>query len=143
MKIPLDSSKLLERALADHALISQYTDSIGRMFGGGHAELVRAATETARQFLTKKLVQHFDYEEQQIFPALLQPTVSETVRRLVLEIQDEHESLLEEAQQLDKMLAAHEAGGDHEDSLRQAMLSFLQKLEKHSVKENELFPSML
>ena len=133
----------MEKDGADHEILSLYIESFNRMFAQSSPQVMRDAAEAAKLFLTKKVVDHFTYEERCIFPALLQANPSEEVRHLVSEIQADHKLLLREAKRLHKILAQEELAYDRAGFLRKAMLDFFHHLEKHASKENELFPSLL
>jgi hypothetical protein len=133
----------MEKSGADHEVLSLYIESFNRMFAQSSPQVMRDAAEAVKLFLTRKVVDHFAYEERHIFPALLQANPGEGVRNRVSEIQAEHKLLLKEAKRLDKILAQEELAYDRAGFLRKAMLDFLHHLEKHASRENALFPSLM
>lgn len=96
-----------------------------------------------RLILNEKIMAHFAYEEEHIFPALLQGSPSQETSDAVSILRKEHVSLRKEAQRLNEMLSDEGSDGNLTDVLRKAMLDFFISLEKHAAKENQLFPSLM
>jgi len=133
----------MERAEADHELLTTYIECFHRMFGHASPRVVRQASAAARLFINRKIVDHFAFEERHLLPALLRANPGDDIVRGVTKLRKEHQSLLMEAKRLDKLLADETGPYNQRRRLRQAMTHFFRRMEQHAAKENELFPSLL
>jgi iron-sulfur cluster repair protein YtfE (RIC family) len=132
----------VETALNDHELLEEFIENFDRLFSNGVATIPKKAAAAARQF-SQKLIGHFAYEEEHIFPALLATLSGADVVPLISELRDEHNELEKKAKQLNKMLSAVSLTDQDVNSLRKVMQSLGDQMQRHSAKENELFPSLL
>ena len=138
-----DLLESMSRAGADHEILDLYIQSFNTIFGRSSPKAIRESTKAARLFLSRRIVDHFAYEEQRIFPSLLENGASEEVRKLIARLREEHQALVRDAKRLDKILGKEENAYNRTPLLRKSMVGFFHKLEKHASKENELFPSLL
>lgn len=133
----------MDKAMADHEILALYIESFSRMFSHPSPKVARAASQAIRVFLNEKIVDHFAYEEQRVFPALLQADGKAEMSRLVSALCQEHKALLKESKRLNKLLLEENVTNSRHARLRKALLDFFHNLEKHSAKENKLIPSLL
>ena len=143
METKLPQSERAETVLADHEVMEQYIENINRMFNSGSAQATKVAIGEIKRFLNSTLVAHFDYEEQGVFPVLLQSNADPEISRFVSELREEHESLTKEAKRLNDMFSNQELIVQPSDSLRMALVNFFYRLRQHASKENKVFPSLL
>jgi iron-sulfur cluster repair protein YtfE (RIC family) len=129
--------------MADHEILSLYFERFNRMFVDGSPGSTQTEIGEIRLILNEKIMAHFAYEEEHIFPALLHCDPSQETSDAVSILRKEHVSLRNEAQRLNEMLPDEEPDGNLADVPRKAMLDFFTSLEKHAAKENELFPSLM
>jgi len=135
-------SESLRSVLNDHEMLEQFIDSFNRLFASGATTIPMDAVAATREF-SQKLTGHFAYEEQHIFPALLATMSSADAARLIAELREEHDELERKAKRLNKMLSPANLASQNVRSLRMAMQDLGDQMERHSAKENELFPSLL
>ena len=136
-------SESLKTVMADHEILSHYIEHFHRLFAGESPKNQRSEIDDIRMILTKKVVEHFAFEEEHIFPGLLKAIPGEETSEAVSILRKEHVSLRKEAQRLNEMLADQDLDGTPTGELRKVMLDFLADLEKHAAKENQLFPSLM
>ena len=136
-------SEPLKTVMADHEILSQYIEHVNEMFADGPPKNLREEIDGVNQILNHKIVTHFAYEEEHIFPALLKALPGKDVSEAVSILREEHEVLLKQAKRLNEILSDQDPDGQCTGALRRRMLDFLANLEKHASKENELFPSLM
>jgi iron-sulfur cluster repair protein YtfE (RIC family) len=129
--------------MADHEILSQYVEHFNQIFGDESSEDIRKEIDEIKLILNEKVVDHFAYEEEHIFPGLLEAISGKGVSDVVSILRKEHVLLLKQAKRLNEMLSDEEADGTCTGELRKAMLDFLGDLDRHASKENELFPSLM
>jgi len=138
-----DLSESVKTAMADHEILSQYIERYNRMFADESPKNMREEIDGIKLIVNQKVVDHFAYEEEHIFPGLLQAIPSKEVSDAVSILRKEHVLLLKQAKRLNEMLSNQDHDGNCTSALRKAMLDFLANLERHAAKENELFPSLM
>jgi len=129
--------------MADHEILSHYVEHFNRMFVDGSAKNMREEIDEIKQILNEKVIAHFAYEEEHIFPGLLEVIPSQETSDAVSILREEHELLRKQVKQLNEMLSDEDPDGKLTGALRTTMLDFLANLERHAAKENELFPSLM
>lgn len=129
--------------MADHEILSYYIEHFHQIFADESPKNLRAEIDDIRMILNEKVVDHFAYEEEHVFPGLLKAISGEETFAAVSILRKEHVSLRKEAQRLNEMLADQDLDGNPSAELRKAMLDFFISLEKHAAKENQLFPSLM
>ena len=133
---------VLQLAIEDHEIISQFIANISRMFGGKPAADAAGALQAMTLLVNKKMLNHFAYEEKHVFGPLLAARSSAKTSRLVGELQQEHQALLQQVRQLNETLAGAVRDGGVATTW-QALMAFLTNLEEHASKEDELFHLLL
>jgi iron-sulfur cluster repair protein YtfE (RIC family) len=141
-------SEYVERVVADHALLLKYMENVDKLSANGSAKAKWDAVDGIKKFIGTQLVSHFSAEERYVFPVLVEADPTPRVKRLVAELSAEHKSMLKEVARLNKLLAAKDGGSHHggvqaKEELEEGLLNLLHALQKHALKENELFPSLL
>jgi iron-sulfur cluster repair protein YtfE (RIC family) len=131
--------------------MAQFVRTMREMFWGGVTP-DKASIERMREFLTQALPQHFQHEEQHIFPALEATTAAEKASHGTAGLVGDHRVLLEDAQKLLEMLAKLRPDRSQMGYLQQgldtsllgalykSMMEFVGKLERHSAEEDKLMP---
>jgi len=132
----------LRLVLNDHEMLEEFIDGFNRLFASGTTTISKEVADETREF-SQKLIGHFAYEEQHIFPALLASMPGSDVAQIISELREDHDELERRAKQLSKMLSPANLAGQNVNSLRVAMRDLGDQMERHSAKENELFPSLL
>ena len=129
--------------MRDHEIIGRFLDNAERLFEGG-SESERAEQVAALQdLLGHNLADHFAYEENHIFPALLTGNPPAKVVRLVPALRDEHQVVLEKARALQRILDDPGRGSRTTGHLHEAVVDLFRLLIRHVTEENELFVALL
>lgn len=129
--------------MADHEILSHYVEHFNQMFVDGSAKNMREEIDEIKQILNEKVIAHFAFEEEHIFPGLLGAIPNQETSDDVSILREEHELLRKQAGRLNEMLSDEGPDGNLTGALRKAMLDFLANLERHAAKESELFPSLM
>ena len=132
-----------EFMLTDDKVIEQFAVNQDRLFAGKSSRISTKAAAAAQQFLKKDVLPHFAYEERYIFPGLLRAGLGDEVANDVAEIRKDHRALIKEIKELTALLAKEKLTSEDVVVLREAMRAFGKHLQRHAVKENKLFPSLV
>jgi iron-sulfur cluster repair protein YtfE (RIC family) len=124
-------------ARAEHQLIYHAIENFGRLLTGYQASDA-AQFDKIQKLLAKELVEHFNQEEEQVFPALLADNPGEKVTQLVVELRQEHVPLLERMGRLNELLHRSKPAKYTGDNW-QALIDFFLDLKAHASKEDALF----
>jgi iron-sulfur cluster repair protein YtfE (RIC family) len=123
-------------------MLEEFIEGFNRLFTNGATTIPEDAAAATREF-TQKLIGHFAYEEQHLFPALQDAMPRGDAARLISELREEHDELESKAKQLNKMLSPANLASQNARLLRMAMQDLGDQMQRHSARENELFPSLL
>ncbi len=129
-------------AASDHEVLSAYGARVKKMLTSESPEYLEKQIADIKLLLNQKLVDHFAFEEQHIFPALLVANPGESTSRLVSALQEDHKSLLVEVRRLNEMLSDQRLVSDRGSELRKAILDFFENLQDHASQEDELFRAL-
>ena len=143
MNVPEFRPEFLQIAMADHDIISRYIDNAGKLFLGDSAEASAEPLEALEYLISNKLVDHFAYEDANIFPALLAGQPSDQVADRVRALQKEHPILLEKARTLARALFEYGHTRRHIGAVHDATIDLFGLLSEHAEHENALFLSLL
>ena len=130
-------------AKADHKLLSLEIENCRRIFMDDNSSKDIQRFNVLQILITLKMEKNFENEEDRVFPLLVAYSHSEKMTKRIIELVQEHEQLLFEAQDLNALLL-HSDVNAHKGELWRAMLDFLAHMQKHVAKEEslfELFPS--
>ena len=133
---------VLQLAVEEHEILSQYTKSVSRLFGTEPAASRKQAVQAIARLADKKILNHFAYEETNVFTPLLATRPGRKTVQLVATFQAEHKLLLRQIHQLERTLALHRLPGDAA-AVWKAVMRFFDNFEDHASKEDELFHSLL
>lgn len=138
MKQETQRAQVLSIAQADHAILASVIDNFRRLFMGVHTADADKRFAEIRQLITEKTFEHFDYEDKQVFPALLAGNPDKKVEQLVAELSQEHKTLLKETQRVNALL--HQRNLNNcTGEVWSVMMELLTAFEKHAAKEDQLF----
>ena len=129
-------------AQADHELITRISESAHRLFAGERPADADAQFANLQQLLTVRIVEHFAFEEKNVFPGLLagnpEPQVVQAVTQLILD----HAPMLETIQQLNTQIYQRTLT-NCTDNLWTAVMDFLSDLLDHAAQEDRLYTALL
>ena len=134
----------LTKAYLDHGMISEEMTFFKKFVEGIDADEVENYITRIRNFSEEYIINHFMFEEEEIFPLILKYG-NEKEKKMVQMLQDEHVKILKELSQFMKKVASY---GIHptEKEIEEIMLSSRTVLEMvlvHARKEDtHLFPNL-
>ena len=134
----------LTKAYLDHGMISEEMTFFRKFVEGIDADKVEDYIKKIRKFSDEYIIEHFRFEEVEIFPLILQYG-NEKEKKMVLMLQDEHIKILEK---LDQFMAEVASYGAHptKKEIERIMVSSRALLEMvlvHARKEDaHLFPNL-
>ena len=140
-KVKMDK---LTKAYLDHGMISEEMTFFKKFVEGIDADEVENYLKRLRKFSNEYIVEHFRFEEQEIFPLILQYG-NEKEKEMVLMLQEDHIKILEKLTQFMEEVASY---GTHpiEKEVEKIMVSSRALLEMvlvHARKEDaHLFPNL-
>ena len=140
-KVKMDK---LTKAYLDHGMISEEMTFFKKFVEGIDADKVEDYLKRLRKFSDEYIVEHFRFEEVEIFPLILRYG-NEKEKELALMLQDDHEKILNNLAHFMDKVASY---GAHptEKELEEIMLSSRRLLEMvliHARKEDaHLFPNL-
>ncbi len=126
----------LEQFLRYHKYVSEYITNFEKFSELSHdPEFIKSPEFD--DFLKKYFYEHFNFESKKIFPVLVEKVGGERIRKMVQELQSEHEEMLEKLSNLKNRLKEGDSGGDVFFLAREV----LSRLVEHGAKEDdELLP---
>ncbi len=90
-----ESKDPLKELIDDHKDISEYVEDFGKILTFLHDEKAKNRLESVRTFMSENLREHFRFEEEVVFPAVLLHVATPESVKLILELQKEHGAMLE------------------------------------------------
>jgi iron-sulfur cluster repair protein YtfE (RIC family) len=126
---------------ADHEILSHSIECFRRLFAGERSLNAAAEFTAIKRLLNEKLPEHFAYEDQHVFPALLAGNPPPPVVEQIMALTCEHTALLDEARRLNALLARSNLA-TCTGELWMALLDFFEGLEKHSANEDALMMTL-
>ena len=127
-------------AQADHEIILFGIGNFRRLFTGTQSPDAPADFAGVQRLLAEKILKHFAYEENQLFPALLEISPAQKTMQAIGDLCQEHTRLSERAQQLSALVGQRNLT-NCTGQLWTAMMDFFNDLEKHAAKEDALLES--
>ncbi len=135
-------SRPVHVAMEDHRLLAQFVAHCNLLCAAGPGPLPRKAVEATQTF-TQQLCGHMAYEERRLFPVLAATPPTPATGALLAELEAEHRVIEDETRRLSRALARNPQTDREVAAVRKQLRDLAKHLEKHSAKENELFPSLL
>jgi hypothetical protein len=132
--------EVFQQAISEHGFTSEYVATTlhgNALFEEAHPDRRRYQM---RRFLSENVVEHFAFEEKNVFPSIRTDS-SAPIGRLVDELVAEHETMLGQVRALRRSLSRLNAAS-HPDrwlQLERSFRDFLRTLLGHSIKEDNLF----
>jgi len=98
--------------------------------------------EKFKSFLDEHAEDHFEFEEKEIFPIILDKGTNEE-KNLIEELQSQHKEILDMINQLDKLVSTHGASssGNNKEKIMKLNTKIIESLLAHARKEDtDIFP---
>ncbi len=134
----------LKRVIVDHEKVSEYSENLSAIREILHTKEVWDRITPVVDFLKRNVSDHFEFEERVVFPAILSEIGTPEARELILELQEQHETMLKELQRFRKMVPDNAVPSlDRKTNVRLygIVRSITDALLKHASKEDdELLP---
>jgi hemerythrin-like domain-containing protein len=135
----------LTREVNEHGKILEAMVFFDKFFKTITSDDVENYTERLHQFSDEYIVQHFEFEEKEIFPFILQKGSPEE-RGLIEELQDDHEQILASLAEFKEIISLY----DHQPPTREQVKNIIKSSETvinhilvHARKEDKrLFPAL-
>ena len=90
-----ESKDPLKRLIDGHKDISEYVEDFGEILTFLHDEKAKNRLESVITFMNENLREHFRFEEEVVFSAILLHAATPESVKLILELQKEHGAMLE------------------------------------------------
>ena len=129
-------------ARADHEIILFGIGNFRRLFVGAHSADAPEDFVGVQRLLQEKIVRHFTYEEDNLFPALLDANPTAIATQTIAELRQEHMRLVERSRQLSALVGQRDLT-NCTGQIWTAMMDFFNDLEKHAAKEDALLESCI
>ena len=141
----IESLEVFRRVIALHRGAAEFHGNLKQV------HLAMTAREPAQRlhemaaFIAVHVRDHFAYEEEHLFPALLAISANSSTVSLVCELREEHQSLLAIADQLDAALAVATPSSLNEllAVIEPEFARFFDDLQRHASKEDKLLIPMI
>jgi DUF438 domain-containing protein len=134
----------LTKAYLDHGMISEEMTFFEKFVEGIDADEVEDYLTRLRKFSEEYIINHFRFEEEEIFPLILKYG-NEKEKKMIQMLQDDHAKILKELAQFMKKVASYgtyPAREEIEDIMRSSR-AVLEMVLVHARKEDtQLFPNL-
>lgn len=140
----LKQVQAFQQAIDDHRYLSEYVANVQQSTALLRESDPSERLASMRAFLAEHVVGHFGFEESHVFPQLLAKEPVPSTFRAVEELVDEHGVMLVSVRRLRRRMRGIRAPGSARDweSLEQSFRDFLQVLQAHAIKEDNLLLSV-
>ncbi len=137
-------SELVQRAITEHAAVSEFVRNLDETVAIWKAKEVDDKINAIRAFLQKHVTDHFAYEDETIFSALLAAEPDANTLRVVKALQNDHKAISQDVARLNELLAQVERGGDGQVMAQLEMMfrMLLGRLQRHAAEEDKLFAAL-
>ena len=127
-------------AQTDHEIIFSAGEHVKKMSEDVYSTTTVQDFANFKRFITDRIVRHFTYEEDLLFPALLGDNPTTRMTQIIAELRQEHTLLLKRMQLLD-VQAGQSPPVNCTGQPWAKMTDFFKDLELHAVKEEKLLES--
>jgi iron-sulfur cluster repair protein YtfE (RIC family) len=129
----------LKRLINDHEHVSEFLDYMGEIKGLLQNQITRDQVEPVRKFLDQNVVEHFTFEEDVIFPAILSGGATTETGELIAELQGEHEVILKDVEEFRNLVSKDSflLEGDLSPRMNALIQNIFDGLLSHSSLEDE------
>lgn len=144
MSNPAKGSEDVQRAIAEHAAMSEFVRNLDEAVGIWKTSEPSARIHRIRSFLQKHVTEHFALEDEKVFPALLDTCADATTSRTIRGLQLDHKQIHQEASQLKELLRKAEGNGELQlmAEVESSFRVLLGRLQRHAAVEDKLFAAL-
>ena len=139
--LPTHQSLILGPARVDHEILTRAMENAHRLLRGERPPDAAQQFAHIQQILAERIQEHFAYEENQVFPALLTNNPGEPVAQVIAELLTDHRTLLTAAQRLAVRLQQRSLA-DCTNEIWIEIMDFFSDFYTHVVKEDQLFKAV-
>lgn len=122
---------------ADHLILATAIENFRRMFMGERSHATAQEFANVQRLIGERIVEHFAYEDNTVFPALLVDCPNPETAQLIAQLVQEHARLVQQARHISARLERTNVA-KCTGELWKATLDFLTALTKHNANEEEL-----
>ena len=129
----------LERLIKDHRDVSEYLENFKEILGFLHEEKAWSELRPIRDFFERNVINHFKFEEEVLFPAILSKCATLESIKLILELQREHGAILKELEEFQKIISESAIPLDKEITERVNIVGrrIIDSILPHALKEDD------
>jgi iron-sulfur cluster repair protein YtfE (RIC family) len=95
----------LERTIKDHEDISEYLNNLKEILDFLDEEKAWSELRPIKDFFEQNVINHFKFEEEVVFPAILSKCATPESIKLILELQREHGAILKDLEEFQKIIS--------------------------------------
>jgi iron-sulfur cluster repair protein YtfE (RIC family) len=129
----------LIRLIKDHEKVSEFLEDMRKVMSFLHDKEAWSKVKPIEDFFQERIVDHFEFEEKIVFPAILSKAATPETIKLILELQKEHGIILTKLEEFQRIASKSVIPPDEETS---AELNFVARkiidiLLMHASKEDD------
>ncbi len=143
MKTEDDWVDPLRRLIEDHEDVSEYLEDLEGILSFLHEEKAWSKIKPIEDFFKQNIIEHFEFEENIVFPAVLSRCATPESIKLILKLQKEHGSILKELEEFRKIISENVVPFDNQTNAKLNIVGreIIDSLLAHASKEDsELLP---
>lgn len=134
----------LKRLIKYHEEIWEYVENLEDIHGLGYPNILYEKEgwdkiKPIEDFFKRNVTEHFAFEEEIVFPAILAKVATPEAIKLIPELQKEHRIILEELKEFQKIISAAAIPLDEETSLKLNVVGkrIINSLQRHAAEEDK------
>ena len=132
------NSRQLAMVAVDHAFLAEAVTNLRQYMLDGRPENWRPQIEAFLAQASERLSRHFRYEEQIVFPVVLEKDESEVTVATIAGLKEGHRELLEDLEVLNVLFKSPQLDRDSADFWKH-LQEFIDDLQEHTVREDYFF----
>jgi len=135
----------LKRLINDHEEISEYMETLEEIVNVLYKEKIWNRIKLVKGFFERNVTSHFKFEEDIVFPTILAKITTSKTVKLIPELQKEHEIILKDLEEFQKIISESSLPLNKETNLRIEAVGkrIIDRLLRHAAKEDDqLLPIM-
>lgn len=127
----------LKRLIKDHEEISEYLENLKEVLDFPPEKKTWDKIKSMEDFFQRNVTNHFKFEEEVIFPALLSGFATQETIKLILELQREHGGILNELEKFQKITSKMSLDSETSEELQAVSKKIIDNLLDHAKKEDK------
>jgi hemerythrin-like domain-containing protein len=95
----------LMRVIKDHEKVSEFLEDMRQVMNFLHDKEAWSKVKPIEDFFQQNIIDHFEFEEKKVFPAILSKVATPESIRLILELQREHGIILAKLEEFQRIVS--------------------------------------